>query len=69
MGLGKGSVATLHIVEDASHGPGQHHLRALDELGMQGLATGFQFNSLNRDASIGARVAQLIPDLILRIIE
>lgn len=45
----RGSASTLNTVEELSiHGPGRNHLNALDELGMQGLASSFQFLPPNR---------------------
>jgi hypothetical protein len=58
-------------MDESIHGPGQQHLRALEELAMQGLATNVQFTTINRETTqtVGSRILQLIPELIVRIIE
>jgi hypothetical protein len=65
------SVTTTRTMDEVV-GPGLDHLRALDELGMQGLAGALSFVPMGRDMSqcVGAmRVIQCIPDLVVRIIE
>jgi len=44
----RSSASTLSTAEESSHGPSRHHLNALDEVGMQGLANNFQFLPPNR---------------------
>ena len=64
----RGSSSTLGITEDgASHGPGRKHLMALEDLGMQGLASSFQFLPVNRGHA--TKMINWIPELVARIIE
>jgi neurofibromin 1 len=64
----RGSASTLSTVDEAStHGPGRNHLIALEDLGMQGLASSFQFLPNNRGHA--TKMINWIPELVIRIIE
>jgi hypothetical protein len=66
-GFFRGSASTVGMAEEATHGPGRNHLMALDEFGMQGLASSFQFLPPNRGHA--TRMINWIPELVIRIIE
>jgi len=65
----RGSSSTLGLDDGAVvvHGPSQVHLLALDDLGMRGLASSFQFLPLNRGHA--TKMITWIPELVNRIIE
>ncbi|KAF8165773.1 hypothetical protein B0H34DRAFT_794124 [Crassisporium funariophilum] len=57
-----GSTSSLSTVDEVSIGPGRTHLNALEELGMQGLASNFQFLPPNRGH--GTKMINWIPTLV-----
>jgi len=61
------SASTVGVDEPVLHGPGRSHLMALDEFGMQGLASSFQFLPPNRGHA--TKMINWIPELVIRIIE
>jgi len=67
----RGSASTLSTVDEGSansaHGPSRHHLLALEDVGMQGLASSFQFLPNNRGHA--TKMINWIPELVIRIIE
>ncbi|KAF4620069.1 hypothetical protein D9613_004830 [Agrocybe pediades] len=54
------SASTLDTIDESPVGPGRMHLIALEELGMQGLANGFQF----LPKGYSTRVVNWIPQLV-----
>ncbi|RDB19915.1 Neurofibromin [Hypsizygus marmoreus] len=62
----RGSASTLNTVDESTHGPSKAHLNALDELGMQGLASNFQFLPANRGHA--TKMIHWIPGLVSLII-
>jgi len=67
-GTPRGSTSTLGTVDELSvPGPSRVHLLALEEIGMQGLASSLQFLPLNRGH--GTAMITWIPALVGRIIE
>ncbi|TFY83118.1 hypothetical protein EWM64_g893 [Hericium alpestre] len=72
-GILRGSVSTLSTVDEGGsiNGAGRNHVLALEEIGMHGLANGFQFIPANRPqaAQAATRMINWISELVLRIIE
>jgi hypothetical protein len=63
----RGSASTLGTIDEIIQGPGKHHLQALDELNMRGLASSFQFLPIDRGHA--TKMITWIPELITKIIE
>jgi hypothetical protein len=64
----QGSASTLNTVDEVhTHVPSRNHLLALEDLGLQGLASNFQFLPLDRGHA--TKMINWIPELVQKIIE
>ncbi|KAF7975643.1 hypothetical protein HWV62_9093 [Athelia sp. TMB] len=62
----RNSASTIGTVDEVTQGPSKAHLMALDELGMRGLASSFQFVNPRVGAT---KLINWIPELVAKILE
>ena len=63
----RGSTSTIGTSDEPTSRPGRRHIMALEEWGMPGLASSFQFLALNRGHV--TTMINWIPELVAKIIE